>query len=423
MIQKFGNNVFKRNGVFGNIGDPMVLSDVLSSFPQTPNANTLSQITLTFSTATSITVNYGNGVIQTYSTTTINGTYQINFYDKGANYIPTPPAGAIKYTYPDGLNIKRTITISLNKNLLTLISLANFPKTPQDFLLEFAAFPSLNSFTINSSLNIINLNLANASLTNIGINNAFYKTSPYYAKIPNEVFSMPLQSLAFGTPGMTGLDWNTTNFNRIGSELASTLIKLSIVGQWLDDTNNGQGALPSNLINLTNLTTFIAQGTNYTVVPGLLNSITGLTLLNFANSNALADYGNFSNLTNLTSLTFTGCTVLPTIFPSWFANLTLLKIFNYQGSFRTQTRIASFISSVYNLVTTNAVMTGLGQFRYITVNCGEATTGDGTQIPSGIYQQPIGYVQGSSNGSPASSLEMIWVMVHQYGHVWTYRTV
>lgn len=40
------------------------------------------------------------------------------------------------------------------------------------------------------------------------------------------------------------------------------------------------------------------------------------------------------------------------------------------------------------------------------------------RVPSGTYQAPTGFVQGESNGTPASAMEMIYVLTHNYAQTW-----
>jgi len=83
-------------------------------------------------------------------------------------------------------------------------------------------------------------------------------------------------------------------------------------------------------------------------------------------------------------------------------------------TYRTQQRQDIFIENVYNQVISTATMaTGEGILRRTTLRI-ETRSGGSALRPSGIYQAPSGYVQGSSNGNPSSAMEMIYVLVNQY---------
>src|SRR5690606_23306113 len=100
----------------------------------------------------------------------------------------------------------------------------------------------------------------------------------------------------------------------------------------------------------------------------------------------------------------------------------LLKIIQIVHSFATQADFDLFIDNIYTFVIANAPIVGIDtdQGRHmLIVNYDTAYhTNPGNYLPTGTYQQPAGYVQGSSNGTPASQFEKVWVLVNQYDHVW-----
>jgi hypothetical protein len=99
----------------------------------------------------------------------------------------------------------------------------------------------------------------------------------------------------------------------------------------------------------------------------------------------------------------------------WFSGLIRIRTLSVEGNYRTVARIDSFIDSYYSMVTANAAMDGLGAWRNVNLDCRSVEVS-----PTGTYQQPAGYVQGSDNGAPASPKEKLWVLVNQYAHTITY---
>jgi len=402
-------------------------------FPLVVDANNVAKVNFGFNAPTVVTVNWGDGTVTNFNTVLSGGYYWLQFYDAGANVSYTPPSyGFAAYNYADGSStIQRNVTFSFNQNALVQLSLQLIKLDTQSFSFEFSKYPALTSFNVsqigaaqNGAFTDFNLsNIPSTSVLSVfGINNAFVSGSAAYTTIPMGIFSLPIQFLIIGSGGLTVSSFSSCNLDKIGAYLASTLTTLQIQGTPLTDTNNGQGALPSNFNLLTKLQSITLATTHHTTTPSVLNSVTSLTSLTLSYSGYFTSYGDFSALTNLTSINFAAnSNFTTTTLPTYFSNLTKLKSINYQNFSGV---LDNLITSWYNLVVANAAMTGASTlaFRGISFNVSRLTLSDNTQIPGGTYQQPSGYVQGSANGSPASSLERIWVLVHQYAHVWSYRT-
>lgn len=400
-----------------------------AKFPLVVDANNRAQLIFTFSAPTTVTVDWNDGNVNTYNTGSGNN---LMWYDLGANVSGTQPSYALPaHLYSDGsTTTQRNVTFSFDKNLLTSIFIGLIKLDIQNFTFAFGKYPALNTFRVSQiGLNQLGaftgLDLDNipssTQLTQLAINSAFASGSAPYATIPLGIFSFPLNYLAIGSAGMGVSSFSGCNLDKIGTYLAGTLQSLTIQNTPLHDDNNGQGALPSNFNLLTKLTTLSLLTTSHTTTPAIINSMTSLTTL-VIGYGYLTSYGDFSALTNLTSISFSANnTFVTTSLPAYFANFTKLKNVYYQDFAGV---LDDLITSWYNLIVANAPMTGISTspFRSMSFNVNIVATGDHTQIPSGTLQQPSGYVQGSANGTPASSLERIWVLIHQYGHTWSYRT-
>ena len=188
-----------------------------------------------------------------------------------------------------------------------------------------------------------------------------------------------------------------------------------------------------DILNINNKLTDIsigAQAWNVGQVPSFINKLTALKILRIwpVSSNPstiMIGYGNFQNCVNLEQLEIFRCSAMTTDIPTWFSNLIKLKVITAYTSFNTQSRMDTWVNNVYSFVITNASMVaGLTKFRNMTISIySTSVANDINQSvrPSGTYQQPSGYIVGSSNGTPATPMEKIWVLTAQYGHIWTVK--
>lgn len=165
-------------------------------------------------------------------------------------------------------------------------------------------------------------------------------------------------------------------------------------------------------------------------VPSFISKLKGLKQLDMAYPSSssiysgITGYGDFSECTNIETLWLHRLSNLTTTIPIWFDSLTKLKEITIQASFQNSGGINSYVNNFYDFIVANSSMSvGSTPFRMMTINAYGTNTTDqnNSTRPSGTYQQPSGYVQGSSNGTPASPMEKIWVLSNQYGHTWTVK--
>jgi hypothetical protein len=165
---------------------------------------------------------------------------------------------------------------------------------------------------------------------------------------------------------------------------------------------------------------------NNGVPPTCVNQMRNLKTLiiykpsNLTTNTALTGWGNFSNATELQTIEFYRQRYMDLTLPAWFPVLTKLKRLTVYGCFDSQEKADNFVNSVYSMVTANASMvTGNTAFRHMTLELwGSGSTTADSFRPSGTYQQPSGYVQGSQNGTADTPLKKIWVLTNQYAHTW-----
>lgn len=215
----------------------------------------------------------------------------------------------------------------------------------------------------------------------------------------------------------------------------------------LDISFNYLDSIPANIANLAyleNLNIGSSSSLNG-IIPNFIFSCAGLKVLNFFNSMsgetyASANYDRLNELTlledftygegghtdldniifdeipglkRLTVLTPNGSGSITATIPSHAYLCTAWKFYNPVGCYRTVALTDSFIDNFYTFIDANAAKSGASSlpFRGFTLVMTSATA-----VPTGIYQQPTGYVAGSNNGSPASPQEKIWLFVNQYAH-------
>ncbi|WP_159799237.1 hypothetical protein [Flavobacterium sp. MK4S-17] len=175
-------------------------------------------------------------------------------------------------------------------------------------------------------------------------------------------------------------------------------------GRW----NNG--APPSFIGQMKNLKSLSIYGSyNYGVSNGSYN---------------LTDWGDFSGADNLEKINIQWQQKMSMMWPSWFTALKKLKTFDCHASFETLDSMDNFVDSVYNFVIENAsINIGNTQFRQMNIITYSASLPANSWRPSGTYQAPSGYVQGSNNGSPVNQMEKIYVLINQYAHSWTIKPI
>lgn len=185
--------------------------------------------------------------------------------------------------------------------------------------------------------------------------------------------------------------------------------------------------IPSSFKDKDTLRRLFLGSNPFTEITTNVNDCKQLTELSFGyhpnywtaeGSNLFTAWGiGIANMPELQVFRFDGMFEAPDTLPTGIETAPKCKTIWARISSRTQQRQDTFIENVYNQVVSIASMaTGEGVLRRTTLRIERYGFGASTTIlrPSGVYQAPIGYVQGSSNGTPASPMEMIYVLVNQY---------
>lgn len=403
-------------------------------FPLELYSSSIAQLTLTFYSNINVKVDWGDGNIQSYATSLQGGAYSFLLYAKGGSNGTTVQGWWTNYhSYTDGLTTKkRVITFYFDLLQLRNVSVTNMVLDLQSFDFDFKAAPNLLSFSavflnttsspgdVNTNASFTTINaaaIASSSMTGVTLQSCFSSNFQYNSVIPSFLFNMPLQTLGIG--GRHDLKtFSQSGFDQI-YRLGPTLKSLSLSVPFSD----AQG-LPTTFNQLTNLTSFSYSSVQtWASVPAPIRQLSSVQSIGCYSNYNQTSIGDISAMTGLITLAFTETYNITTSLPVGMVNCTLLKNYKFPSCYGTTARVDAFISNFYSFVTTNAPMTGTSanQFRAMTVDVGTTSGFQAAAVPTGIYRQPTGFVLGISNGSPASSLEMVWVLVNQYAHTWSYR--
>lgn len=378
-----------------------------------------------------------------YNAVLISGTiYRVTLVPNGDSRINIAQGIFGVPLYANGNITNRTIKLKIsNYSVITLFSfsLLQLSRT-QTLSVPFGLMPKLSTIVINPGNSYLTeftnslQTIQNLKSLTIG-GGTFDPTSRYYGYFQPAFINAGLTTLSLGgsTNEYTGKSYTTSNLKAINSTnfpLLNIFTCSNLVGG--DDNGFSEGAFPIEWTTLP-LTQATFTQTMWTKIPDRINQLSNtLQNLTVRNSNVLVDWPTtMSNLTNLNTINLTASFMFTSALPAYFSSLTNLKNMQYIQVFiaaRAAGDIDTCISNWYNFITTNAAMTGANSlpFRGMSFDFrsqNPTTAPTAVQLPSGTYQQPTGFVLGSNNGTPTSSLERIWVMVNQYGHNWLYRTV
>lgn len=182
-------------------------------------------------------------------------------------------------------------------------------------------------------------------------------------------------------------------------------------------------SIPNNWKDISTLRILRVGTATFTELPNNISLISQLTTLVLSANDGNGTVANFTSwgnglglMANLNTLTYVWCSgnLLTTDLPLGIENCQKLKNINAGGSFISIARTDTHITNWYNMVIANGdiISTVNNNFRDINflIYFDTATS----FRPTGTYQQPAGFVLGSNNGTPASVMEMIWVLVTQY---------
>lgn len=303
----------------------------------------------------------------------------------------------ISFKYPNRVNRFWIQNMTLYGNFPYEIAYYNLTEGLQlNNTLQINAFPAV----------LKGLSTAIVDLSNI--------TSEVVTVIPEWLWSSKIQFLTLGVgfefgdlPTITKLD---KLINIIG------LTRLAIRG-----LNNN--SVPDNFKNI-GLKTLSTAFSFFTNLPQEISNITTIDNLTVCNSNALRNFSSWGNgiglMTELSNLEYSyPSPTLSPLVPIGFANCWKIKSMRLVRGLETVARMNEHFDSLYTVVNSvgDKTTTVNNKFRGVAHNSFYSYLE--TKRPSGVYQAPVGLIIGSNNGTPASVMEKIYILVKQYKWVVT----
>jgi len=383
-----------------------------------------------FNTPSYIFIDFGDGTgVHRYDTKVVGSLHGVTFSTGAATattyaaYVyqdgrPSTYRRTVRYIIPEQLKVQ---TLSLG-SALALVS--------QVLRINFSELIGLINLTLVSTLlqGLDDTFLYSRSISYVSFNSAFGTDTKYDGRIPEEMLiNKSYTDFTWRAP-LGGKSFNLNNMDKIPL-VAGTLTSLDLAVCSIADTNGSDGSLPANWNQLTKLTSFNLPQNLWTVPPPVINQIPSITFLSIG-STSLTSWGDLSNLVNLTSWTMYQGVNLPTALPAYFLNFKVIKSVNFSNFSKYSTggypssnpaKLDALIASIYDFYNVNVAKSGATSlpFRAVTWQFGTSGSSD---VPTGVYQQPAGYNAGISNGNPASSKEILWLLVNQYACNVVYAT-
>lgn len=290
--------------------------------------------------------------------------------------------------------------------------------------MRFSYINFVGLFPLNIGLyNLNDLYISSAKFTNFpimsgGIFNSLrfnYITTTTINFLPNWITASRITSLQIGG----GFDLSDLEVSNLEKLIDIQGLEICHISNTVDNAN-----LPSNLAAIGTLRKLGFGGSPITEIGSIINSCKQIEYLsigrdiggfNTSNSSFNSWGLGVEDMPNLKELRVQICQNLPASIPTGVETAPLLKTIDMHGSYQTQLKIDDAVDSFYAKVITEASMvTGNTLLRQVTWNVGWVSNSFKNNRPSGTYQEPSGYVQGVSNGTPVSQMEKIWVLVNQY---------
>jgi len=406
MFLKVGNKVITQGGkfvekkfntiTFNVDGDRF--PKIFSSFPAG------AQLFVIYSSfPNTVEINWGDGNVINYDFIPSGGEYTFDLRKESA------------YIFEDGNTGFRDIVMTFKetKGIYQIQTLRSF--LGETFPTNILAFTDLETIKLSQGVGVKNFPTKLSPLTKLTVFELF---SAEINILPISLLSLPIEDLRLTSAIDLDRPFNETNFDKINL-LQNTLKSLDI-------TRNGIKQIPSSFSELYLLESLaIDFSTIYTLGPEIYNlqSLKGLNI-DGSYSGYLADFENFDKLTKLERFScntrFTA--LLMDVDVTNFGGLIYIKTIHVTGIVMdSQTKVDTFINTLYNIIEAGAekddTIGGSGPFREMSIKC---TRQSGTTSPTGIFQEPTGYIQNSNNGSPATPKEKIWVIVNQYNSTVNY---
>lgn len=351
--------------------------------------------------------------------------------EDGSEYIPVPP-----HYYADGSSDGKVITLRFTCDIIEISSnrlnigdefpVINMPNLVNLYL-SYIGDRGINNISLDKlsrSPNIERIGITESTGTRLtGIPIAFSRLSRLKEFNMSRVLSLSdtessnIRDIPTWWPDLEVLSISGTKIKTFPREWLSWG-KLKELRVQSDMRDNSVGYDPNTMISMDEvdrinptLTIFDHEGTWYT----------------YGNQTVFHDYMSGKGLGNITNVTYFEMSALPTTPPSYLKEMRALASASFCRVYRSQVRTDEFVRNFYGFVTgwDQVTMTSTAkdgkrnQFHGLQVVLYQSIHPSLTYRPSGIMQAPAGFVKGQSNGDPQTPMEMIYVLVNNYGQRWT----
>jgi hypothetical protein len=361
----------------------------------------------------SVTVSYGDGVVETYDfVQEVTGIWKFgwrgiaNYYGSPQSYDPT-----IHY-FTDGVTAERTISfdfVDLKAIYFNPIQAIRVRKTPIEYL-----FTSITSIAISLTVEFTDIPIISTNVTTVDFGEQAVETR--LLKIPDQWFEAKNMQIFRVRDNYDFTDNISSNLFKINQW--KNLTDLRFLGCRITQ-------LPLESINeLTNLIILNLEGNRFTAIPpiGSLPNLTQLPMFgNSLISSPVIPIWNFPKLASI-QWNFTSSTVrlnYSTIPTSWAGLFSLTSV---DAFWRDNAHFNEFIDAFYILVTNGASITAGGAPTPYPNRFRNIFWGKSTLSFTGAKVAPTGYVQGVSNGTPTTQGQKAYVLQTQYNHTITHGT-
>lgn len=398
-----------------------------STFPFNLGNFPRQQMYFEFSQPATVTILWGNGTRNTYSTRIADDKHIFDI-DVGTG---SDPDAVVKTRKSYGNTSVKNIRFIYDRSILTHLNFrAILLGVSQDLVFSFSEHINLKSFyTENMKLTnnnetitdgaILSLNLSNIVGSNVEEFTAiqlFATSNEYYSKIPIELFSLPLKVLQLSG----GYQSNLASSN---VDLISTLSGLEVLTLRVPFTQV-QGfpvdvSIIKNSLKELNFPV-IRENFNWTNLPENISELVNLERLSLdlngkttggfsfsISNNFFDDMLNFKQI-NLAHI----CRYVSNY--TWINSLPVYFEHAILTANNVQVNLDASIMACFNWVKNNSLSDKIFEFQSrINLNTGV----NAANIPTGTYQEPI------DHDNPSSPLEAIWVLFNDYNCTVTYRAV
>jgi len=350
------------------------------------------------SSPNTVEINWGDGNVINYDFIPSEGEYTFDLRKESA------------YIFEDGNTGFRNIVMTFKETRGIFEFQTSRCFLGETFPTNILAFRDLETISLLQGVGVKNFPTKLSSLTKLTVFELFNSEIDI---LPTSLLNLPIEDLNLVNAIDLDRPFNETNFDKINL-LQNTLKNLALRRNEIEN-------FPSNFSELYKLEYLRTNFPTGGVLPAAIYNLPSLKTFTHGKSEGRgpSSLDNFKFLTTLETLDIDtkGSRIFePDV--SEFGTLINLKNLTIEGSTQDlQTSIDLFINTLYSVVTNNGdIVSGSGPFREMAIVC----LSDAGTSPTGIFQEPTGYIQNSNNGSPATPKEKIWVIVNQYNSTVNY---